>query len=44
VAVIVVVQVEMMRTLGAEAHVCPTVPFDDDRHYYHVAEQVSKVE
>lgn len=30
-------KIELMRTLGAEVHLCPGVPFTDERHYFHVA-------
>lgn len=35
-------KVETMRTLGAEAIVCPVVPFSDERHYYHVARKLAE--
>jgi cysteine synthase A len=35
-------KIDVARTFGADVIVCPMVPFDDPRHYYHVAERLSK--
>ena len=35
-------KVDVARAFGAEVIVCPMVPFSDPRHYYHVAERLSR--
>ena len=35
-------KVDVARAFGAEVIVCPMVPFSDARHYYHVAERLSR--
>jgi len=35
-------KIDVARTFGAEVIVCPMVPFSDPRHYYHVAERLSR--
>ena len=34
---IAVEKIELMKTLGARVLLCPSVPFTDERHYFHVA-------
>jgi cysteine synthase A len=35
-------KIDVARAFGAEVIVCPMVPFSDARHYYHVAERLSR--
>jgi len=35
-------KIDVARAFGAEVIVCPMVPFSDERHYYHVAERLSR--
>jgi cysteine synthase A len=35
-------KIDVARAIGAEVIVCPMVPFSDARHYYHVAERLSR--
>lgn len=35
-------KVDVMRLLGAEAVVCPAVPFSDENHYYHRAARAAR--
>ena len=34
-------KIEMMRTLGATVVLCPSVPFTDERHYFHEAARLA---
>ncbi len=35
-------KISLMRALGAEVILCPGVPFEDQRHYFHVASRIAQ--